>query len=436
MPLHRPVASSVRPSLGRSLGIVACVLCLLLIAAGPLPPRTMNVMPWAGQEERGWTSDRPYFSLGWTPRLLFDQLQPHQLDTIRIAWGIDTFNTGDQSTWFADVDAMLDAGFKVVISCHSHVPRSGERFQPYNSSLEGDLPVAQRSATAAPTWTRFITDWQRIARRYRDDPRVVGYEPFNEYAPASKKLGPGALYMRDIGGWIDALSADTLGAGKVVWIEGLWASTHFGPLEGKTDDAGRSLPDHFKAHAGKLLPAVHMYNWYGPGFRRPESVAQVRAALAMEKLPAELRPRLQQIADEPNATRQLQLLHQYNFDMRYEATLAQIDLARRVCGVDDSVQVWMSEAGVGVTSFTGDALPDTTMATQFRAIVRACNARNVSIAFWLDRGRPDAWGFFSNDAQQPLDDRRREYHQAFFDKESQAIDFLSDPSQMSVLPPK
>ncbi len=415
--------------------------------SGPLPARNMNVMPWAGQEQRGWTRDRDYFSLGWTAENLSGQLRPHELTTIRIAWGIETFDAGDQSKWFADLDAMLAAGFRVVISCHTHQPGTGERFQPYRTRDEADIPVARRNADNAPTWTRFIADWKRIAERYKDDPRVIGYEPFNEYAPVGKPTdatttaqnastrppGPGGIYMRDIGGWLDALRPLSIDVGKPVWIQGLWASTSFAPLEGKRDDAGRSLADHFAAHPGLLFPAVHMYNWYGKGPRRPESVEQVRGYLKDAALPDALRQRLQQIADEADATRQMQLLHQFNFDMRLESTTKLIAEARRACGVGESVQVWMSEAGVGVKSFTGDVRADATTATHFRAIVRACNASNTSICFWLDRGRADAWGFFTNDPAAPIDPARIEYHRAFFDDEAAAIDYLSDPKSMSVL---
>lgn len=393
----------------------------------------MNVMPWAGQEGRGWTRDRAYFSLGWTAENLLAALKPHGLDTIRIAWGHETFEDGDRSRWFDDVDAMLAAGFKVIICCHTHIPESGPSFQPYRSREEGALPVADRNEKSAPTWTRFIADWRRIAERYRDDPRVIGYEPFNEFAPASPTVGPGALYVRDIGGWLDAIGPIAFDSGKRVWIEGLWATTNFGPMEGKRDDASRTLADHFAAHRGRLFPAVHMYAWYGPGFRRPESVEQAKAALDDPKTPGSLKERLRQIVDERDDTRQLQLLHQFNFDMRFESTSRLIDEARRVCGVDESVQVWMSESGVGVRSFTGDSRPDTTTATHFRAIVRACNAKNASIAFWLDRGRADAWGFFTSDVNDPLDNPRREYHRAFFDRATERVDFLSDPRSLSVV---
>jgi hypothetical protein len=76
------------------------------------------------------------------------------------------------------------------------------------------------------------------------------------------------------------------------------------------------------------------------------------------------------------------------------------------------------------------------MAQHFRAIVRACNANNVSIAFWVDRGQRQGWGFFLREADAEIDARRLEYREAFFDVSSDPIDYLNDPGALSVWRPE
>jgi hypothetical protein len=402
-------------------------------ATNPLPDRMLCVVPWGDEPDRARSVNTIYLTDGWTPQLLRERLRLHEIDTLRVIFQSQMLDHGIESRWFSDIRALSDEGFRLVIAGMTSLKDRKPVFQPYDSRAEGHLPIADRTPESAPTWTRWIADWKLVAGAFADDPNVIGFEMYNEFSPANESIGPGALYMRDIGGWLDAVGPLTLDRGKYVWFQGLWATTSFGPLRDKVDDRGRSIRDHIKTYDGKLLPSIHVYNWYGPEFRRPESIEQAREASIDEKTPTHLREALASIANEPDATRAMQMLHQYNFDRRYESTAALIDEARSVCGLDESTQIWMSETGVGVTSFTGDAEPDRTVATQYRAIIRACNTKNVSVAFWVDRGTQDGWGFFVREANAPGDPRRDEYRQAFFDRQTGPIDFLSDPKRMSVI---
>lgn len=404
---------------------------LVAKAAGPLPDRMLNVVPWGEGEERARTVNTVYLTDGWTPERLRERLEPYGIDTLRVIFQSQMLDAGLESRWFEDIRSLSRAGFKLVIVNMTSRKDFGPSFQPYNSRLEGHLPIAERTRDAAPTWNRWLDDWQLVAGAFRDDANVIGYEIFNEFAPANADIPPGALYLRDLGGWFDAMSELTIDAGKCVWIQGLWAGTSFAPLEGKRDDRGRSLTDLFALRPGRIFPAIHVYNWYGKGFRRPESIEQVRTFLESNEPPPAIRLRLQAIVDEPDETRAMAMLHQFNFDTRWESTARLIDEARRVCGVGNEAQVWMSETGVGVQSFTGDARPDSTVATQYRAIVRACNAKNVAIAFWVDRGTRDGWGFFQREFDAPEDARRNEYRAAFLDRGAARLDFVSDPAELS-----
>jgi hypothetical protein len=415
-------------------------ICWLFVmattATAQLPPRTMNVVPWGEGDDRHWTIDTAYLSDGWTPENFRARLGEFGIDTLRVAWSNETLSRGVESRWFNDIDELSRAGFKLVITCHTHLPDSGGRFSPYASKTEGHLPIDQRTPDAAPTWNTFIQNWQLIGEHFRNDPNVIGYEPFNEYAPSGKEIGPGRLLMRDFGGWIDAMADVSVGAGKHVWIEAPWATTTFSTLRGHRDDRGRLLKEIVAAHPGLIRPAIHVYHWYGKGFRRPESVEEVRRHLADPTLPADLKGPLQQIADEADPQLQIRRLHQFNFDQRFDSTRRLIADARDVCGLTDADQVWMSEAGLATGSFSGDESLDSTSATQFRAVVRACNAGNTSIAFWLDRGKPDAWGFFSRNEADPTSPKRQEMRRAFLDRESARADFIShaDPFRVQGKP--
>ncbi len=421
--------------------LAALAWCWLVLAPamaeeGPLPARMMNVMPWGDDEQtRAVSVNTVYLTHGWTPENLRARLAEYGIDTLRVKWDARMLDAGLDSRWFRDIEALSDAGFKMVISCHTHEPNGGGRFQMYDSVNEGAIPVARRNPRNAPTWTRFIHDHRLIAEHFKDDPNILGYEPFNEYAPSSKTVRPGRLYLRDLGGWLDALMPLCVQSGKHVWIEGLRAGTTFDELEGQRDDRRRTLPELFAMYRGRIFPAIHMYNWYGPGYRRPENLNHVRDALANPRLPRALRPDLLAIAKEPDPARRQQRLHQYHFDQRYQAMVSLLDEARRVCGVDETTQVWLSEAGTGVKAWTGDARPDGFAATHFRAMIRAANARNVSVAFWLDRGTADGWGFFARDASAPADPRRLEYRRAFFETAADPLDFLRHPHDLSTFRP-
>jgi Cellulase (glycosyl hydrolase family 5) len=405
--------------------LIVVVVGLTTVArAEPLPARMMNVVSWGEGPDRHWTVQSAYLSDGWTPELMKLRLGEQGIDTLRVAWSDAIVADGLQSRWFQDIRALSGAGFKLVITCHTHIAGGGGRFSHYASSREGDLPIAERNANNAPTWTKFIADWRMIVEQFQDDPNVIGYEPFNEYAPSGKSTPPGRLLMRDFGGWLDAMSPLIFEKGKHVWIEAPWATTSFGVLAGQRDDADRLLSEIVATHHGRVHPAIHVYNWYGKGYRRPESFEQVRDALSDKSLPAELKPLLQAIIDEPDADRQRRMIAQYNFDQRFDSTRRLIDDARRVCGLGPERQVWMSEAGLNTRAFTGDERMDEISAIHFRAIVRACNAGNTSIAFWLDRGKPDAWGFFSRHAQTPIDAHRREMHAAFADRSTERLDLV------------
>lgn len=418
-------------------GVMAAALATVLFADDatrhrPLPARMMNVVPWGEGEQRLRTVNTVYLTDGWSPQLMRERLAEHGIDTIRVIFQSQMLDHGRDSRWFADVQALTDAGFKIVIAGMTHRKEHGPSFQPYHSKAEGQFPIADRTAENAPTWTRWIADWQLVTLAFADNPNVLGYEIFNEFSPVNDQIGPAKLYLRDIGGWMDAVGPTAFASGKRVWIQGLWATTSFVNLKGVVDDRGRTLANHFAANPGQMFPAIHVYNWYGPGFGRPESVEQVRAFLEDEKTPARLREALRAIVDEPDPDRARRMLYQYNFDRRWESTIQLIRDAREACGLGPETQVWMSECGIGVMSFSGDAQPDTPMAQHFRAIVRACNANNVSIAFWVDRGQRQGWGFFLREADAEIDTRRLEYREAFFDAASDPIDYLKDPEPLSV----
>jgi hypothetical protein len=247
----------------------------------PLPQRMLNVVPHGKNIEADWTSDTAYLELGWTPEKLAAQFRALGLSqTIRVGWSNDLLAKGSQSRWFTDLDALIAAGFKLVIVTHTNLDNSPHRFQHYDTAAEGDLPIVDRTTDRAPSWNLFINNWRLIVDRYGNHPDVIGFEPFNEISPAARSTNPGRMYMRDVGAWMDAFGAETAGRGKHVFVEGLWAVTAFWPVENEVDDAGRSFRQLLSLYPNRVHPVVHVYGWFGPFWEQPRSLTEVRLMVA------------------------------------------------------------------------------------------------------------------------------------------------------------
>jgi hypothetical protein len=289
----------------------ACAMAQTTQPVSPLPSRMVNVVPHGKTIEAEWTPQTVYLELGWTPQTLKAELAKSNLDeVIRVGWSNDLLGDGAKSRWFTDIEALLDAGFKVVIATHTNLNNSSDRFQHYDSAREGDLAIADRTRESAPTWTLFMDNWDLIIDRFGDHPGVVGFEPFNEPVPLNKKVSAGRGLMRDIGGWMDRFESRTVGKGKHVFIEGPWATTSFWALRNQVDDRGRTLPQMVAGHRGLVHPAVHVYGWYGKPWHTPGSLNDVRLLTLGDRIDETLEKRLR--AQHAAYLQSYELMQQFN----------------------------------------------------------------------------------------------------------------------------
>ncbi|MER7762773.1 cellulase family glycosylhydrolase [Streptomyces sp. NPDC097619] len=158
----------------------------------------------------------------------------------------------------AVVAAATDAGFAVILNNHTNTSR-------FCCGLDGN----ERWNTSQTT-ARWEEDWISLARRYRDNPRVVGADLYNE---VRRTVTDDANWGRgdDHDWW---LASQRLGdrlltevdPDLLVIVEGInWQGIPLDglPHERPTLEPARTL-SHTLAVSGKLVYSAHFYGYTGP----------------------------------------------------------------------------------------------------------------------------------------------------------------------------
>ncbi|MER6388191.1 cellulase family glycosylhydrolase [Streptomyces sp. NPDC001523] len=158
----------------------------------------------------------------------------------------------------AVVAALTDAGFAVILNNHTGSTR-------WCCGLDGNERWNSGRSTA-----RWADDWVFIARRYRDNPRVVGADLYNEvrrdvFDDPNWGLGDGHDWHAAAQEAADRLLTEA-NPNLLIVIEGInWTGI---PLDGLPHGRPTLTPvrtlSHTLAVSGKLVYSAHFYGYTGP----------------------------------------------------------------------------------------------------------------------------------------------------------------------------
>ncbi|MEU9002172.1 cellulase family glycosylhydrolase [Streptomyces sp. NPDC048551] len=267
----------------------------------------------------------------------------------------------------AVVRALTDAGFAVILNNHTGSTR-------WCCGLDGNERWNSGRSTA-----QWADDWVFLARRYRDNPRVVGADLYNEvrrdtWDDPNWGLGDAHDWQAASQEAADRILTEA-NPGLLIVIEGInWTGI---PLDGLAHGRPALTPVRALSHtlvvSGKLVYSAHFYGYTGPHHSGATGLGETHDARYQDLTPAELR----------------QTLYDQAFFVSAET------------GTHFTAPVWISEFGIGADETA------TAPRAWFQNFTADLAASDADFAYWplvgwsaTAQGAPggDSWAVLRYDA--------------------------------------
>ncbi|WP_371680171.1 glycoside hydrolase family 5 protein [Streptomyces sp. NBC_01276] len=267
----------------------------------------------------------------------------------------------------AVVSALTDAGFAVILNNHTGTTR-------WCCGLDGNERWNSGRSTA-----QWADDWVFLARRYRDNPRVVGADLYNEvrrdtWDDPNWGLGDAHDWQAASQEAADRILTEA-NPNLLIVIEGInWTGI---PLDGLPHGRPTLTPVRTLSHtlvvSGKLVYSAHFYGYTGPHHSGATGLGETHDLRYQDMTPAQLR----------------QTLYDQAFFVSAET------------GTHFTAPVWISEFGIGADE--SGAVPR----AWFQNFTGELAASDADFAYWplvgwstTAQGAPggDSWAMLRYDA--------------------------------------
>ncbi|MCX5195135.1 glycoside hydrolase family 5 protein [Streptomyces sp. NBC_00249] len=268
----------------------------------------------------------------------------------------------------AVVAALTDAGFAVVLNNHTVTTR-------WCCGLDGN----ERWNSGGRSTAQWADDWVFLARRYRDNPRVVGADLYNEvrrdlWDDPNWGLGDGHDWQAAAQEAADRILTEA-NPDLLIVVEGInWTGI---PADGLPHGRPALTPVRTLSHtlvvSGKLVYSAHFYGYTGPHHSGATGLGETHDPRYQDMTPAQLE----------------QALYDQAFFVSAET------------GAHFTAPVWISEFGIGADE-TGAA-----PRTWFGNLTARLAASDADFAYWplvgwstTAQGAPggDSWAMLRYDA--------------------------------------